>query len=309
MLALFPAAAIVWFSYPTHACPPRLTVPVASDLTQDTLGPSRLPTRAFLVQGGSIALQAGVMRNPDIQPLPIGKFRYPTRYFITVMNETAVPVWVDVEWQFPEEKPKTWKGKRLESGRSFATWRTAFSVMEDQPIHLRFAVYSDEAHTTQIGAEDTFMRFAKSEKEAFLKNFSRSQGLPLISGWPELGAFADSVPGTLADSRLQGDIQLLVWKEESKLHRDCTHEMLGAEATPLDGSALLTTMRRTDSVAAAQLLLRAQDPAAEHPVRLERWRVRSCETITTYEVLFSAAAGGGTDLLVRPMPAVPAPAP
>jgi hypothetical protein len=268
---------------------------------QEATPPLRLPTRAFVVHEGAIALQAGVMRDPQIRPMPLGKFRYPTRYFVTVRNETTAPVWVALEWHFPGEKPHASQGKRLDPSAAYTTTRSTFGVIDEQPIGLRFTVYADEARSVSLGSEDTFMRFAKSEKEAFLKNFARTDGLPLMSGWPEMGALADSVPGSLADRALRSDVQLLLWKEESKQHRDCRHDIVRATPASIDSSALVLALMASDSATAEHLLTRAHDPA-QASVHLERWVISSCDTISAYEVLLTAGSTGGTDILVRKAP-------
>jgi hypothetical protein len=269
---------------------------------QGTAGLPGFPTRAFLVEGGAIALQAGVMRDPQVQPMPIGKFKYPTVYFVTVSNETRAPVWVDLEWQFPGDKPHQTKGKRLDLGGSFMFSRSTFGVIDGEPINLRFLVYTDDGRSNKIGSEETFMQFEKADKEAFIKNFSKSHGLALISGWPEMGAVADSVPGTIADAKLQRDVQLLLWKEESKYHRDCKHEVRGAEPASLDSSATLAAMLMVDSAEAARLLARTQDTTPAGRVQFEHWRVKSCDFQTTYEVLLQGSPSGGTDFAVRKVP-------
>lgn len=114
---------------------------------------AQLPQRAFVVTGGSIALEAGVTPDPQQRPLPIGKYRYPTRYLVRVINETEGPVWVDLEWGFPGERPKLQKSSRVESRRAFSSSRSSFGIVSPEPINLRFTVYSDEGRTMTIGSE------------------------------------------------------------------------------------------------------------------------------------------------------------
>lgn len=289
-----------------------------SSNAQNALAHLKFPTRAFLVEGGSIALQAGVMQNPDVERLPFGKFRYPTRYFVTVMNETGGPVWAEIEWRFPGEKPKPYKGSRIDPGETSWFWWNTWGVSTEKPINIRISVYSDERLTSKIGSEETFMLFdAGKDKEEFLRSFSgdvwsalrepesrkRSPRRGVMwSGWPEMGHVAKNVQGTLADAELQGDIQLLLWKEESKQHRDCKHETVRAEPAPLESSAIITGMLAaggTTATAAQNLLERARDPVQQGVVHLERWVMGSCGILTTYEVLLMPSPGAGTDIIIK----------
>jgi hypothetical protein len=60
-----------------------------------------LPTRAFVVEGGAIALRAFVARNGDVRPGASGDARYPTAYILIVTNETDHAVWAGVDCRSP----------------------------------------------------------------------------------------------------------------------------------------------------------------------------------------------------------------
>jgi hypothetical protein len=174
--------------------------------------------------------------------------------------------------------------------------------VSDAPINIRIAVFADEARTRHLGSEETFLLFTNAERETFLKTAFREGRNTLMTGWPEMGHPDQNVPGTLADAELQTDIQLLLWKEESKQHRDCTHESSRAEPAPADSSSIIAAMLAGDSAAATSarnLLERSRDTGQTGLVRLERWYVRSCDALTAYEVLLLASPGGGTDIIVR----------
>jgi len=114
---------------------------------------------------------------------------------------------------------------------------------------------------------------------------------------------AKNIPGTRADAELQADIQLLLWREESKEHRDCLHETLRVQSLPLDSSVVIIEMLTaggSPATAAQNLLQAARDTTpGDGMVHLERWVVKSCDTVTTYQVLLMPAAAGGTDIIVR----------
>jgi hypothetical protein len=243
------------------------------------------------------------MRSPDIPPGRIGKFRHPTKYFLTLVNETNTPVWIELEWRFPGEDAKQFRTGRIESAKSYQSWRNTFGVVSDKPIGLRIVVFADEARARLLGSEETFFLFTRDERDAFIRaSFSQKQNI-IMTGWPEMGSLATDVPGTLADAELQTDIQLLLWKEESKQHRDCKHEAVRAEPVPLDSSAIVADMLADSTVTAAarSLVERAREATQPGVVRVERWLLKSCEAETAYEVLLVASPGGGTDVVARPI--------
>jgi len=269
---------------------------------QSALGYFPIPTRAFVVEGGSIGLQAGVMRNREVQAGSAGESRHPTKYFLIVRNETDAIVMVTVEWQFPGEDWKRGGASPIERGKDLAFWQNKLGVIADTNINVRVTVYAARTPLTQIGSEETFLLFTSAEREEFLAaNFSEGRN-SMMTGWPEMGRPATNIPGTLADAELQTDIQLLLWKEESKQHRSCKHEAQRVEPAPLDSSAIIAGMLAEGGKAAKvaqRVVQRARDTAQQAAVRLERWTMGSCGVATTYEVLEMPSRGGGTDIIVR----------
>jgi hypothetical protein len=275
-------------------------------------GLTQLPARAFLVEGGAVALHAGVMRNFDVPPGPSGESRYPTKYFVTVTNEAKGPVWADLEWRFPGDRPHLESGGRLEPGQSRDFLKAAWGVIEEQPLDIRISIYSDEGRTHKIGSEDTFLRFGKHDTEAFLENFWRSkpQRYRIVSGWPEMVPLRDTVPGAIGSAKVQRSIQLLLWKEESKQHRDCKHEIVRVEPAPLDSSVVLTHMLATGGAAAdaARTLLRAgPDTLEQGAAHLERWVLQSCGVVTTYQVLRMTPPGEEPQIIAHKVAEEPGP--
>ena len=266
----------------------------------------KLPTRAFVVEGGSIALQAFVTPKRGKRPGLSGESRYPTVYMLIVGNETGDPVWASMEWQFPGEAWKSGGRFKIDSGEVMPFMQERFGVIADTAINVRISVYSDKKLTKRVGSEETFLLFPRSERDEFLRVNSSQERNALMTGWPEMGRPATEVPGSLADAELQADIQLLIWKEESKEHRDCTHEALRAEAAPLDTSAVVRSMmaqaqavRVTRAEQAARQGRRVPADTARVAVRLGRWFMRSCDALTTYLALLLPAPGGGTDVVLR----------
>lgn len=278
--------------------------PISAVSTSSPTG-LEFPTRAFRVQGGAIALQGGVMGNPEVPAgIGFGNMRYPTRYFVTVINETDVPVWADIEWYFPKKskkkKPKKIQGRRLDPSDSYMFFRNTFGVIADQAIPIKILVYADEARMNKLGQEETFLYFGKDDKEAFLAHFAElspdtrtgARTLPVISGWPEMTRPSTNVPGTQADAELQRDIQRLLWKEQSKEFRDCVHKALRAEPSRFDTSVIVAGMPPDGRTAGKRLY-------AKGDLFFEKWLVESCNVISTYEVALMRSPAGGTDIFVE----------
>jgi len=263
-----------------------------------------LPTRAFVVEGGAIALQAFVAPNRDERPGAAGDARYPTGYFLIVRNEAVHTVWASVDWRFPGEEWKSGKPDKLNAGDCIVSLQNRLGVVADTSIQVRIAVYGDKKRARTLAVEATSLRFSAAEREQFLEAYAAG-GNSLMTGWPEMGRPATDVPGTMADGDLQTDIQLLIWKEESKAHRDCTHEALRAEATPLDTSAVVRAMLAEAQAGRARRAERAarqnqRRDTAQAEVRLERWFMKSCDALTTYLALLVPTRDiGGADVVIR----------
>jgi hypothetical protein len=260
-----------------------------------------LPARAFVVEGGSIGLTAGVMRNTEVARGPFGKLKYPTKYFIIATNETQAPVWIDIEWGFDEkEPPEKLSSKEVKPGEPYMVWRNTFGVVWDRDITVNVKVCADEARTKSLGVESTAMYFSeKEDKKGFQKSFDSTSALPVISGWKEMKHPGGPVEGTSADATLQNDIRLLLWKEESKRHRDCMHDMVRAEGYQPDSSANFARMSEDLRKSGADLV-------AHGKAHFEKWMVKSCGTISSYEVLILTSAEGGTDFRVEKIGEQPA---
>lgn len=204
---------------------------------------------------------------------------------------------------FPGEDWTPGDTDKLNAGRCTLSLQKRLGVVADTPVQVRIAVYADKKRSRSLGVEETFLLFTAAERDGFLETLAAG-GSTLMSGWPEMGHPATDVPGTLADDQLQTDIQLLIWKEESKSHRDCEHEALRAEEAPLDTSAAVRAMLAEAQAAHAGRAERAAQQnqrrdTTQAVVRLERWFMKSCEALTTYLTLLVPTPGGGTDVVVR----------
>lgn len=288
IIAWFSLVALLLDSQPGHA--------------QSAIGFFPIPTRAFVVGSGSIGLQSGVMRNRAVSPGDSGLARYPTRYFLVVRNETDSAVVVGIEWQFPGEDWKKGGLTALVRGQDMAFWQDKFGVIADTAINVRVSVFSGSATPpVKIGSEETSLRFTSSERDGFLRVAFEQGQQTMMTGWPEMGHPADSIPGTQSDAQLTSDIQLFLWKEESKQHRDCRHEALRATPAVLDSSTIIAGMLATGGRAASaarNLIKKAHQGRDREVPHLEYWVIASCGDSTTYEVLL-APARRGTDIIVH----------
>lgn len=273
---------------------------------QSALGEANLPQKAFNVEGGIVSVRAGVMPNPEAPaPLPFGKLKYPTRYFVQPTNESPYPVWFEASWAFPaNKKDKAAKSNIVSSPKiplrgGYWFYSDKLGVIVDQAIVVEIRAYADEKRTKLVGSQTVELVFDQPSVDHFLANFPssfksytpESRQAMVISGWHDLPAPRTDVPGSLADAELQRDIQLSIWKVDSTRRWTCEREVLSASTMDVDDSQLLSRLPGD-----------AQDKAklevAEYKLSAERWTVRSCGEERVFEVLLSASLSGGTDIMV-----------
>ena len=260
-----------------------------------------MPTRAFVIDGGSVAIQAGVSGDPVRPSLPFGKMKYPARYFVKLFNEADRTVWAQIHWYFPHKrkdkvKQKSGPVEELDAGESiFMSW-SKFGIVADKDHPLKIIISTDKKQKNILQTEETHMYFAAADVDVFKERFDDfvSQGgggLPLINGWQEMPNPKRDIPGTATDANLQGDIQYSLWKEESKQYRDCNHDTLRAESadekvSTVVVSSMSETGERNEPVPKSQTVLR------------EFWWVRSCDVTSKYEVLLAESSDGAAEMTV-----------
>lgn len=274
-------------------------------------GGTNLPQKAFQIEGGIASVRAGVMPNTDAQgALPIGKLKYPTRYFVEISNESPYPIWLDAVWDFPDakkDKPtksKAIKSKKVPTQGTYWFYWDKLGVIVDQPIVVEIRVYADEKRTTPVGSQVAELLFDQRNVDVFLANFpspfknqtEQQRQAALISGWYDIPKPRTDIPGSAADAVLQGDIQLSIWKVDSMQRWTCEREVMAADLVPVDESRILSGMPADD-------LQTASTEQSEGKLGVERWTVRSCGEDRVYEVLLSASPSGGTDIMVVEMTA------
>lgn len=274
-------------------------IPASSD---DNLW-AHLPTRLLEVEGGLVAFQSALIIDTR-QPLVNPYFqKYPTKYILPTANESAFSIWVEVEWRIPGAKPFSSFGG-IEPGEFVLFWVKTKTPVWDTPIPITATVYADEKKTQHIGGRDVVLQFqggtykdhymdvAKKVNKLTAKIGHAHGGnveMPVLAGFQEMELFR-SVPGTMADTQLMADIQLMLWKNQSRNHWDCTHVVQSVEQIDPRDTANFDTLSDKDKGL-------IEDGLARGDVNFEEWRIKSCDTVNLYLVLMGSAPTGGTDLM------------
>lgn len=269
-------------------------------------GASGLPEKAFNVDGGSVSVVAGVMPNPTTAGgLPIGKLKYPTRYFIEFRNESPYPLWLDADWTFPQSgkdqpaKAQTVRGEKMPPGGSYWFHWDKLGVVVGNAIVVEIRAYSEEKRSNLVGRQTAQLYFDQPSVDRFYANFpnpfrnqtNEQKQAAVISGWYDIPPPRTDMPGTKADARLQRDIQLSIWKADSVKRWACEREVVSAASVDVDDSQLISRMPD-------ETRQKARLEQADNTLSAERWMVRSCGQDLVYEVLLSASPQGGTDVMV-----------
>ncbi len=100
------------------------------------------------------------------------------------------------------------------------------------------------------------------------------------------------VPGTATDSELQSDITQQLFVEASKYYHDCKHNVLKAEVYRSSQRSVIASEMGGK---VPELEQRLRDKSQ---MLVEKWFVKSCDTVSKYEVLLLRAETG-TDIMVK----------
>lgn len=271
----------------------------------------KMPEKAFDVEDGVVAVVAGVVPSPAAtSALPIGKLKYPTRYFVELRNESPYPLWLDAAWAFPEKgkavKSKTVRSKKVPSGASYVFYSDKLGVIAAQPIVVDLHAWSEEKRVNLVGSQQATLLFDQADIDVFFASFpsafkgrtSDDDNSVVISGWRDVPSPRTDIPGTFADATLQTDIQRLLWKDDSRKRWSCNREVVGAAPIDVADSQLL----------APQPVETRQQAELEQfgdTLHMERWTIRSCEQDIVYEVMVSASRQGGSDVMILELAAEP----
>ena len=284
----------------------RLTAVLLSTLLLSdlTYAAGKLPQKAFNVDDGVIAVVGGVMPSPAAtSTLPIGKLKYPTRYFVELRNESPYPLWFDAVWTFPEKgktvNSKPVRSKKVPTGSSYIFYSDKFGVIAGQPIVVDLSVWSEEKRLNLVGSRQAELLFDQADIDAFLAGFPSAfkgksgdyQQVSLLSGWRDLPPPRTDIPGTMADATLQVDIQQLLWKDDSRKRWSCKREVVGAAPIDVGDSEMLAPLPAEDRQ-------QAELEQFDNTLHMERWTRQSCGQDIVYEVMMSASQAGGSDVSV-----------
>lgn len=264
---------------------------------------SFLPARVLEIKGGAVAFQSAVIVDTR-RPLENPMFQdYPTKYILPITNESDFLIWIEVEWRVPGEEPFMSFGK-LKPKHYGVFYRKIKDIVWNTPIPVRAAIYADKNKTSPLGERDIVLQFqGGKEKELFMQTakevnsmttkmgaaHGRNVGMPLLPGFQEMN-LSKSVPGTAADQKLTENIQLLLWKNQSRQYWDCTHEILGAKKFVPGKTAKFKNITIKDKNLIEEGLARGD-------ISFEKWQVRSYDNVSTYLVLMGRSPTGGTDLV------------
>ncbi len=241
-----------------------------------------LPSRAFEVKGGSIEMQGGLLG-----------FRDQVMLFMVVTNRTGQTVWTEVAFRLPGGDERLQELKKISSGR----WPVP-NVAWDTQYPFTVSVFKDKERKKALGTEESFFFFEGGADRAGFEDL-RAKLPPgkasAINGFRELTttSLSAAVTRTAATSQLQVDITRRLFTEESKSHKECQHGVLKAEPYGENDRSLII----------AEMGKRAQELEgklrAKGDMLVEKWFVKSCNIVSTYEVLLTRSPAGGTDILVK----------
>lgn len=283
--------------------PTRLTATLSAFLlSASTLAAQWLPEKSFDVEDGAVAVVAGVMSSPAAtSALPIGKLKYPTRYFVELRNESPYPLWLDATWTFPDKgkAKKPLRSKKIPAGGTYVFYIDKLGVIAGQPIVVELQAWSEEKRVNLVGSQTAELKFEQPDIDVFLASFPNAftsstsdyRTVHFISGWRDLPPPRTDIPGTLADATLQTDIQGTLWKADSRKRWSCAREIVGAAAMNVSDSEMLASQSLENRQ-------QAELDQFDDALIMERWTVKSCGQDIVYEVLISAAAKGGSDIAV-----------
>lgn len=245
-----------------------------------------LPSRAVEVEIGSVRIQGGLLG-----------FRDEVNLFMVVENETGKTVWAEIEFRIPETGELLMDSEKIKKGDSNMFRWPVSTVFWDAEYPFTVSVYEDKKRKKLLGSEQSTYFFEGDEdREVFEK--LRGELPPgqatAINGFRELREpnLSAEVPGTAADSQLQRDITQELFYEASKYHKECEHRVLKAEAYEATEPSVIVSEMGEEGPGLAKRL-RAKDE-----MFVEKWFLKSCETVYIYEVL-TWQSGTGTDIAVK----------
>ncbi len=264
-----------------------------------------LPTRVLEIEGGTVSFQSAVIVDSRQQITNLLFQDYPTKYILPTTNESNFSIWVEAEWRVPGEKPFASFGK-LEPKEYGAFFVKIKEVAWNTAIPVGVASSADEGMKHKLGGRDVVLLFREEgeEKGAFLESakkintmseknaiaHGKKAWIPVLPGFQEMIDISKPVLGTAADKKLTEDIRLLLWKDQSRHHWDCTHEVLDARQFDPKETTKFKNLPDKDK----QII---EEGRVRGDIAFEEWRIKSCSSIASYLVLMGKSQKGGTDVM------------
>ena len=129
-----------------------------------------LPTRVLNIDGGSVEFQSALIVDAR-QPLKNPMFQdYQTKYILPTTNKSNHPIWIEVEWRVPGEKPFVSFGKLKPNQFGEFYWKVE-DIVWNTPIPVKVEIYADEDKAKVLGMDDIVLQFpeGKDKKQFTLK--------------------------------------------------------------------------------------------------------------------------------------------
>lgn len=264
-----------------------------------------LPARAFDIEGGSVQMQGGILASR--QHGFFGAMKDEIALVLILKNEGKTSVWAEVEFQLPGADKVSREMKKIESGGQAMYKEPLKQVAWDTEYPFKVSIFFDEERKKTLGSEATYFFFEEKEKQTFeeLKERLKPNQAAVVSGFREMGAdsLKSEVKGTEANPALSRDITWNIFKSESKLHKDCEHRIQKAEPYGTTKSVIAAKIAAKVGAEAQQL---EEKLRSKGDMFIEKWWVKSCDTVSTYEVLLLRSPRGGTDILIEKLGEEPA---
>jgi hypothetical protein len=208
---------------------------------------------------------------------------------VNLINKTEDKIWLKVEFLKPSLSSACREEKMLGSRVANLFRCPQESITSNQFYPIYISVFLDKNLSELVEKSGTSMRFSEEVIEAINSKLVVAGTRPSTT---TNSTHEIDVPGTAANAQLQNDITQKLIEEASKNHGDCGHIVLKADAYKATEPSVIVIEMGGDAPALAKSL-RAKDL-----MFVEKWFLKSCETVNIYEVLLWKS-GTGTDIMVK----------
>lgn len=249
------------------------------------------PGRVFDIDGGGLVEVVGGVIWDNRTAAALDE-RSLLRYMLVIYNRSHFPIWVQCEWSPPGQGPFSATAPMKPNERRECFVKIKKEVTWNAPIPARLTIFGDEQKARKLGGHDVVLRF-DSGREQFEADIAKVRtgrlriigaDTPVLSGFQEMD-LAKSVAGTKVDERFVKFVKLWLSQQESRLHWDCTHEVVGVRTIAAGEPLSLDRMTQHGKRISASTRQSMEENRA-HDATVEEWQVRSCDEVSTYVVVF-----------------------